>query len=88
MPGRGGLPARGTHDRKRQAQRHADREATLCMGARLRYRDIDALSLALAGWLQQQGLVKGDRVAVMMPKTKPPKITTGTTKGTAALAEA
>ena len=37
------------------------------MGARLRYRDIDALSLALAGWLQQQGLVKGDRVAVMMP---------------------
>jgi long-chain acyl-CoA synthetase len=48
-------------------QRHADREATLCMGARLRYRDIDALSLALAGWLQQQGLVKGDRVAVMMP---------------------
>ena len=48
-------------------QRHADRDATLCMGARLRYRDIDALSLALAGWLQQQGLVKGDRVAVMMP---------------------
>jgi long-chain acyl-CoA synthetase len=41
-------------------QRHADRDAT-CAWARLRYRDIDALSLALAGWLQQQGLVKGDR---------------------------
>ncbi|MCA6216565.1 long-chain-fatty-acid--CoA ligase [Ideonella sp. B7] len=52
-------------------QRHPDRDATLCMGSRLRYRDIDALSLTLAAWLQQQGLARGDRVAVMMPNLPP-----------------
>ena len=37
------------------------------MGSRLRFREVDELSYALAAWLQHQGLKHGDRVAVMMP---------------------
>ena len=48
-------------------RRHAQRDAAVCMGARLRFRELDELSLALAAWLQRQGLAKGDRVALMMP---------------------
>ncbi len=47
--------------------RHASRDASACMGSRLRFRDVDELSHALAAWLQAQGLVKGERVAIMMP---------------------
>jgi long-chain acyl-CoA synthetase len=46
---------------------HASRDAAECMGARLRFADIDDQSRALAAWLQSKGLVKGDRIAVMMP---------------------
>jgi long-chain acyl-CoA synthetase len=32
--------------------RHASRDASACMGSRLRFRDVDELSHALAAWLQ------------------------------------
>ena len=48
-------------------RRHGDRLACDCMGARLRFRDIDTLSQALGAWLQRQGIERGDRVALMMP---------------------
>jgi long-chain acyl-CoA synthetase len=48
-------------------RRHASRDAAVCLGRRIRYRDIDELSSALGAWLQQRGLGKGARVAIMMP---------------------
>jgi len=48
-------------------RRHPDRDALCCMDQRLRYQDVDALSEALGAWLQSRGLVRGDRVAIMMP---------------------
>ncbi len=37
------------------------------MDKSLSYKELDEKSAALAAWLQSRGLVKGDRVAVMMP---------------------
>ena len=48
-------------------RRFASRDAALCMGSRLKFRDIDELSVALGAWLQAKGLEKGARVAIMMP---------------------
>ncbi|MBN8489309.1 MAG: long-chain-fatty-acid--CoA ligase [Burkholderiales bacterium] len=48
-------------------RKHARRDASACMGTRLRFEQIDEMSATLAAWLQSRGLVKGDRVAVMMP---------------------
>jgi len=48
-------------------RRFPQRDAACCMGARLKYRELDELSLAFAAWLQSQGLPAGARVAVMMP---------------------
>ncbi len=48
-------------------RRHRDLPACRCMGRELRYGQLDDLSRALAAWLQSQGLVRGDRVAVMLP---------------------
>ncbi|OYT87317.1 MAG: long-chain fatty acid--CoA ligase [Burkholderiales bacterium PBB6] len=48
-------------------RKHAQRDAAVCMGARLTFGQIDDMSQALAAWIQAKGLVKGDRVAVMMP---------------------
>lgn len=36
-------------------------------GKSLSFREIDCLSQAFAGWLQQQGWKKGDRIAIMLP---------------------
>jgi long-chain acyl-CoA synthetase len=47
--------------------RFAARKAYACMGSVLTYRAWDEASGALAAWLQQRGLAKGARVAVMMP---------------------
>ena len=47
--------------------RHAERTAYSFMGKSISYRQTDEESLALAAWLQSLGLVKGDRVAIMMP---------------------
>ncbi len=46
---------------------HAKRDALCCMGSRLSYGDIDALSSAFGAWLQTLALEPGARVAVMMP---------------------
>ena len=47
--------------------RFADRTAYKFMGRAITYRQVDEASRGFAAWLQGQGLVKGDRVAVMMP---------------------
>jgi len=47
--------------------RYADRTAYSYMGKSISYRQTDEDSQALAAWLQSLGLVKGDRVAIMMP---------------------
>lgn len=44
-----------------------DRPAYHYLGASFSFGQIDAMSQAFAGYLQSLGLVKGDRVAVMMP---------------------
>src|SRR5689334_9586249 len=46
---------------------HGAKVAFACMGATLTYQQLDALSNAVASWLQSRGLVRGDRVAVMLP---------------------
>lgn len=40
---------------------------TICMGVTHTYGDVDKASLAVAAWLQTQGIPKGSVVAVMMP---------------------
>jgi long-chain acyl-CoA synthetase len=45
----------------------ATRDACVCMGQRLRFSDLDRLSQDLGAWLQQRGLERGARVALMMP---------------------
>ncbi|AKZ61623.1 long-chain fatty acid--CoA ligase [Herbaspirillum hiltneri N3] len=47
--------------------KYADRNAYVCMGKYMTYRELDRLSTALAAWLQGTGLKKGARVAIMMP---------------------
>ena len=47
--------------------KYADRTAYSFMGKDVRYAEVDRQSRAFAGYLQGLGLVKGDRVAVMMP---------------------
>ena len=49
--------------------RHADRVAYSFMGRDLSFAQTDKASAALAAYLQSLGLVKGDRVALMMPNT-------------------
>jgi long-chain acyl-CoA synthetase len=44
-----------------------DVPAYACMGKALTYGELDRLSQALAAWLQGRGLVRGDRVAIMLP---------------------
>ena len=48
-------------------QKYATRPAYSFMGKELSYAQVDSLSSALAAYLQGLGLVRGDRVAVMMP---------------------
>ncbi len=48
-------------------RKHHALPALRFMGRDIRYRQLDALSRALAAYLQAQGLVRGDRVAVMLP---------------------
>jgi long-chain acyl-CoA synthetase len=46
---------------------YAQRDALACMGTRLTFAQLDRLSQDLAAWLQQRGLERGARVALMMP---------------------
>ena len=48
-------------------RRFAARKAYACMGKSITYREVDQLSQRIAGWLQNKGLAKGARVAIMMP---------------------
>jgi len=48
-------------------KKYADRTAYSFMGKAQSYKQVDSLSLAFGIYLQGLGLVKGDRVAVMMP---------------------
>ncbi len=48
-------------------RQYADRVAYSFMGKDIGFAQTDALSRAFAAYLQGQGLVKGDRVAIMMP---------------------
>ena len=48
-------------------QKHANKPAYSFMGKESSYAQIDDLSQAFAAYLQGLGLVKGDRVAIMMP---------------------
>ncbi|MBS0365974.1 MAG: AMP-binding protein [Proteobacteria bacterium] len=45
------------------------RVAFVQMGTSLTYRQLDEQSRAFAAWLQQAGLVRGDRIALMLPNT-------------------
>jgi long-chain acyl-CoA synthetase len=49
------------------ARRYANNPAFESFGKKLTYAEVEKASLAVASWLQAQGLKKGDRVAVMMP---------------------
>ena len=48
-------------------QKYASRTAYSFMGKDISYGQVDSLSQAFAAYLQGLGLVKGDRVAIMMP---------------------
>jgi long-chain acyl-CoA synthetase len=47
--------------------RYSARPAFTCIGKTITYAEMDAQTRAIGAWLQSKGLVKGDRVAVMMP---------------------
>ncbi|MFZ6746595.1 long-chain-fatty-acid--CoA ligase [Undibacterium sp. JH2W] len=47
--------------------KYAQRQAYVCMDKYLTYAEVDTLSKKLAAWLQNRGMEKGARVAVMMP---------------------
>ncbi len=47
-------------------RRHASLPAYHFMGRAISFEQVDRLSRALAAWMQSQGLVRGDRVAIMM----------------------
>ncbi len=46
---------------------YAEKPAFRAFGQTLSYADVDRLSAGFAAWLQQHGVKRGDRVAVMMP---------------------
>ena len=48
-------------------RKYADRTAYSFMGKDVTYGQTDSLSRALAAYFQSLGLVRGDRVAIMMP---------------------
>ncbi len=48
-------------------QKYGDRNAFVCMDKFMTYKELDQLSGQLGAWLQNKGLAKGSRVAVMMP---------------------
>jgi long-chain acyl-CoA synthetase len=48
-------------------RRHAAQRAYVLLGHAITYGEVERLSAAFAAWLQAQGLVKGDRIALMLP---------------------
>jgi long-chain acyl-CoA synthetase len=47
--------------------KYRDHKAYVCMDKAVTFGEVDALSKALAAWLQGSGLQRGARVAIMMP---------------------
>ena len=47
--------------------KNGDKTAFVCMDATLSFKEVDLYSRQVAAYLQSLGLVKGDKVAVMMP---------------------
>ncbi|MDR8032084.1 long-chain-fatty-acid--CoA ligase [Burkholderia cenocepacia] len=45
----------------------ANRDAYVCLGKTMTYAELDAHSRSFGAWLQSKGMLKGARVAVMMP---------------------
>lgn len=54
---------------ERACREFGSRTAFSCMGASLSYARLDQLSRNFAAYLQDQGLVPGDRIAVQLPNT-------------------
>lgn len=52
---------------ERNFARYGNRDAYICMGSSLTYRELDNRSRQIAAYLQSLGLKVGDKVAVMMP---------------------
>ena len=50
---------------------HASRPALTSMGRTSTFAELDLMSRRFAAWLQSQGAVKGDRIALMMPNLMP-----------------
>ena len=46
---------------------YGKKSAYICMGAEISYKQLDLYSRQIASYLQSLGLVKGDKVGVMMP---------------------
>ncbi|WP_400164241.1 long-chain fatty acid--CoA ligase [Brevibacillus sp. TJ4] len=58
-----------THFLEQSAATHPDHYAIYFMGKRITYRELLHLSYRFADALQQRGVKKGDRVAIMLPNT-------------------
>ena len=62
------IPNISVADQLREAcARYADNEAYWSMGVSMNYRELENHALCVTSWLQQSGVEKGDRVAIMLP---------------------
>ena len=52
---------------ERNFSRYGHKPAYICMGASITFKQLDLYSRQIASYLQSLGLVKGDKVGVMMP---------------------
>ncbi|MBF2720125.1 AMP-binding protein [Psychrobacter sp. NG254] len=52
---------------ERNFSRYGQKTAYICMGASISFKQLDLYSRQIASYLQSSGLVKGDKVGVMMP---------------------
>ncbi|MGO2884282.1 AMP-binding protein [Psychrobacter celer] len=52
---------------ERNFRRYGQKPAYICMGASVSFKQLDLYSRQIASYLQSLGLVKGDKVGVMMP---------------------
>ncbi|WP_338846466.1 long-chain-fatty-acid--CoA ligase [Massilia sp. W12] len=70
-----GVPAEIKHNQYRSIinlleesfQKYQQRDAAICLDQHMSYGEMDQYSRQLAAWLQNQGLQRGARVALMMP---------------------
>ena len=52
---------------ERNFRRYGQKTAYICMGASITFKQLDLYSRQIASYLQSLGLVKGDKVGIMMP---------------------